>query len=117
MPPNPEVDAYIAAAPPLRRERLSELRALIHRTVPGVAESIEWRMPVFRTGDRYIATVSQKNYLSIYLCYQNGVAAIIAAVPGLKGGKGCLNIGDRMPLPIEQLEPVIRARLAGDGLN
>ena len=113
MPYDAGIDAYISAAPPPRGERLRQLRALIHRTVPGVAESIEWRMPVYRAGDRYVATGSQKQYLSVYLCHQEGVAAIIASVPGLKGGKGCLNIVDRVPLPLDALEPVIRQRLAG----
>ena len=56
---------------------------------------------------------SQKNYLSVYLGNEDGVAALIAAVSGLKGGKNCLNITDRIPLPMEQLEPVIRRQLAG----
>ena len=113
MPTSPDVDAYIAATPPLRQERLSALRALIHRIAPDVVESTDWRMPVYRTGERYVATASQKNYLSVYLGNEDGVAALIAAVPGLKGGKNCLNITDRIPLPMEQLEPVIRRQLAG----
>src|SRR3954471_8525392 len=105
------VDDYIAAAPPLRAERLSAIRTMVHRVVPGVVESIEWKMPVFRLGDRYFATASQKSYLSLYIG-KTQVDAIVAAVPGLKSGKGCLNITDRTPLPPDALlEEVIRRRL------
>ena len=110
MPTSAEVDAYIAAAVPLRRERLQALRDLIHAVAPDVAESIEWKMPVYRLGTEYLAIASQKSYLSIYFGAEN-VGAILAAVPGLKGGKGCLNIGDRTPLPLAALEPAIRRRL------
>ena len=112
MTASTEVDAYIAAAPPLRRERLDTLRALVHRAVPHAVESLDWRIPVFRVGERYVAMASQKNYLSVYLGHNEGLAAIIAAVPGLKCGKGCLNVTDRTPLPLDLLEPVIRQRLA-----
>ncbi len=105
------VDEYIAAAPPLRAERLSAIRAIVHRVAPGVVESIEWKMPVYRCGGRYFATASQKSYLSLYIGKAQ-VEALTAAVPGMKSGKGCLNITDRTPLPpAELLEGAIRQRL------
>ena len=104
------VDEYIAAAAPLRAERLRAVRAVIHRVAPGVAESIEWKMPVYRLGDRYVGTASQKSYLSLYIGKAQ-VDALAAAVPGLKHGGGCLNITDRRPLPpADLLEGAIRAR-------
>lgn len=112
------IDAYIASAPPLRAERLSAIRAIAHRVAPDVAESIEWKMPVYRVGDRYFAVASQKSYLSLYIGKAQ-VDALTAAVPGLKSGKSCLNITDTVPLPPEHLlEAAIRWRLlegpAGD---
>lgn len=112
------VDDYIAAAPPLRAQRLSLIRAIAHRVLSDVAESIEWRMPVFRVGERYFAVASQKSYLSLYIGKVQ-VDALTAAVPGLKSGKGCLNITDTAALPSEDLlAEAIRWRLldgpAGD---
>jgi uncharacterized protein YdhG (YjbR/CyaY superfamily) len=97
-----DVDAYIAAQTPLRRERLTALRDAIHRAAPDVAESIEWKMPIYRRGERFIGTASQKQYLSVYIG-QEAVAAVLAAAPGLKSGKGCLNITDTKPLPLDAL--------------
>jgi uncharacterized protein YdhG (YjbR/CyaY superfamily) len=112
MSKSAEVDAYIAALDPLRRERLSALRALIHAQHPDIAERIEWKMPVFSRGDAWIATASQKSYVSVYLRCMEGAAAIAATDPKLKNGKGCLNIPDRADVPLAALAPVIRERLA-----
>jgi len=105
------VDDYIAAAPPLRAERLRAIRAIVHRVAPHVVESIEWKMPVYRVGERYFATASQKSFLSLYIGKAQ-VDALTAAVPGLKHGGGCLNVTDAKPLPPEELlEGAIRQRL------
>lgn len=111
MSRNAEVDAYIAAAPAPRRERLTALRDAIHAAVPDVVESIEWKMPIYRHGERYVGTAAQKSYLSVYL----GCAAVdsLKAAAGLKGGKGCLNITDSSPLPLEALAAAMAERLKG----
>ncbi len=111
MPRSAEVDAYIAAASPLRAERLAALRALVHEQVPDIDEAIDWRMPVFRRGEAWIAMASQKSYISVYLRCMDGAAAIAATDPRLKHGKGCLNIPDRAEVPLAALAPVISDRL------
>ena len=103
------VDAYLAGLTPLRRQRLSDLRALVHTVAPDVGESIEWKMPVYRCGERYVATASQKNYVSVYIG-QDGVNAVLAAVQGMKAGKGCLNIGDTTDLPLAAIEAALRMK-------
>ncbi len=108
-----EIDAYIAAAKPRHAERLRELRALIHRLVPGIEETIDWKMPVFRAGERYLPMASRAGYFSLYIG-QTIAADIIAAVPGVRHGKGCLNIGDRIVIPPNVLEAAVRKRLLGD---
>jgi hypothetical protein len=107
----PAVDAYIAALEPLRRERLTTLRALIHEVAPDISERIEWRMPVFGRGDRWVAVASQKSYVSVYLRCQPGAAAVVATDSKLKGGKGCVNIPDRAALPLVALGSAIRGVL------
>ncbi len=104
------IDDYIAAAPLVRAERLRVLRAAVHRVAPQAVESIEWKMPVYRVGERYVAMAAQARYLSVYL----GCATVdaIKAATGLKGGKGCLNITDAQPLPLAALEAAFKERLA-----
>ena len=105
------VDAYIAALEPLRRERLTALRKFIHALAPDVTERIEWRMPVFGIGDRWVAVASQKAYVSVYLGCEVVAAAVVASAPQLKGGKACVNIPDRAALPLMALQPAIRTAL------
>jgi hypothetical protein len=111
------VDAYIAALPPLRAERLAALRGQIHEVAPGIVEDFDWKMPVFRMGERWVAVASQKSYISVYLGCEARAAAVIASDPRLKGGKSCVNIPDRADLPLATLGPAVAATLAkaGDG--
>lgn len=107
-----DVDSYVAALSPDRRVRVTAVRALVHRIAPGVTERIEWKMPVFAIGDRWVAVASQKSYVSVYLGTDGDVAAVLASDPLLKGGKACVNIPDRADLPLLALEPAIREALA-----
>lgn len=106
---NEAVSAYIAAAP--RRDRLETLRALIHAAAPDITESIEWKMPVFRRGDHWIAMADRSAYLSVYLHNVTLVDIISASDARLKRGKGCLNIPDRADLPLAGLEAAFREML------
>ena len=108
---NPDVDAYIAALPPLRRERLEAARALIHARCGDVAESLEWKMPVFRRGDAYIGVASQKSYVSVYLGCSDTARRLMASDPRLKGGKACVNITDATPWPEAALGDAVVAVL------
>ena len=44
---NPAVDAYIQNAAEFARPVLVHLRELVHRTAPGIQETIKWRIPCF----------------------------------------------------------------------
>ena len=104
---NPEVDAYIAALPPLRRERLEAARRAIHAQFADIGESIEWKMPVFRRGGAYIGVASQKSYVSVYLGCSETARRLIASDARLKGGKACVNIPDSAAWPEAALDDAI----------
>jgi uncharacterized protein YdhG (YjbR/CyaY superfamily) len=107
------VDAYLATLSPERQARVAAVRDLVHRVAPGVVERIDWKMPVFAIGDRWVAVASQKSYISVYLGTSGDVASVLASDPLLKGGKACVNIPDRADLPLAALEPAIRDVLTG----
>jgi uncharacterized protein YdhG (YjbR/CyaY superfamily) len=53
-PPSPEVDAYIARAPPETRARLERVRAAIRAVAPDATELVSYRMPGYSyPGYRY----------------------------------------------------------------
>jgi len=44
---SPEVDAYIAKAPPFARPILDKLRSLFHKACPDIEEAMKWSFPHF----------------------------------------------------------------------
>jgi uncharacterized protein YdeI (YjbR/CyaY-like superfamily) len=44
---DPRVDAYIKAAPDFAQPILKHIRKLVHKTDPGIEETLKWRMPTF----------------------------------------------------------------------
>lgn len=55
MAADPRIDAYIAKAAAFAQPILTHLRALIHRAVPGLDETMKWGMPHFIRGGRNLA--------------------------------------------------------------
>lgn len=47
MTPDPRIDTYIAKAAPFAQPILAHLRALVHRTVPDLTETLKWGVPHF----------------------------------------------------------------------
>ncbi len=109
-----DVDAYIAAAPEGRQPRLREIRSLILGLYPDAEESMEYRMPTYRTRDGWVAVANQKQYVSLYTCDARHLASFKAAYPQIKTGKGCINLRDREPLPEEEIKAVIRSACGAD---
>ena len=55
MNTDPRIDAYIAKAAPFARPILTQLRAIVHETLPGAEETIKWSMPHFTHGGKNVA--------------------------------------------------------------
>lgn len=113
MTPSAEIDAYIAAATPERQAKMRAVRAAVHAASSDVTEGMDWKMPVFRKGERYFALANQKSYVSLYFgCDMARCTAIVAALKGsdrrLKSGKSCLNVPDGVPVPLQGLAEAIR---------
>ena len=112
MSRSPEVDAYIAAQPEKRRPRLEAIREAAHRAVPGLTESIEWKMPVFRKGAQWFGLSNRAQYVSLYIGAAR-VDRLVALEPRLRHGKACLNIVDNIALPAAALEAEFQDIFAG----
>ena len=115
LPPWPTlpgaIDAYVEALPDHRRAKVAAAVAAIRDAVPGAAERIEWKMPVFNAGGRDFALASQKSCVSIYCCGVELAAELRAAAPKAKGGEACVNFSDGVDIPPEALAVVARKAL------
>jgi len=62
---NKEVDEYISTAPSPKREIMTELRKLIHESVPGVMEEFKWSRPIFKAQKDFAYFVATKNTVNL----------------------------------------------------
>ena len=58
MAQDPRIDDYIAKAQPFAQPILTHLRALVHKTLPGIDETIKWGMPHFVYGGKNLAGIA-----------------------------------------------------------
>jgi uncharacterized protein YdhG (YjbR/CyaY superfamily) len=61
-----DVDEYISKFPENVQKMMTELRNIIHETVPGINEKISWDMPTFFVKKIIIQFAGHKNHIGIY---------------------------------------------------
>ncbi len=69
---------------------------------------MHYKMPTYRASKGWIAIAYQKHYVSLYTCSPAHLESFKAHHPGIKTGKGCINLRDTDPFPIDDLAGVIR---------
>lgn len=82
-----DIDAYIAAAAPALRPRLSLIRDAVKLAVPGAAETISYNLPAFRTTRVFFYFAAFKAHIGIYppLAADTDLAAELAPYRGPGG--------------------------------
>jgi uncharacterized protein YdhG (YjbR/CyaY superfamily) len=103
--------AYYAAVPPGRRVRLLRLEALVRRVFPDAALTFRYKMPTFERAGRWMSIANQKQYISVRTCGEEAIARFIAKHPGIRHGRGCLNLRDEDVIPWKDMGVVVRAAL------
>ena len=104
---------YIQAVEEERRKRLLSIINLIKQLYPEAIESLKFKMPTYESRQGWIAVANQKNYLSVYTCAEEHIATFKLAYPRIKTGKGCINFRDKDPIPLDQLQFVIKNAMSG----
>jgi uncharacterized protein YdhG (YjbR/CyaY superfamily) len=103
---NMEVDAYLGALEPDRRAALEQLRALVFDAVPGVVETMRYRMPTYELDDVLCSFASQKHYMSLYMDVDL-VAAHKEALRHLDVGKSCIRFKRIEDLPLDTVRQIL----------
>lgn len=104
-------DAYIAAAPEAFRPALTQLRALLNRSLPEAEEIVAYNMPGFTIGGSVVASYaafSKQCGLYVLPAAITEHAGEIAAA-GLKSTKTGITFSPRKPIPDELVERLARA--------
>ena len=103
-----DLEKYIAAIPPERRERFMALHSLVMGLCPRAVVNMKYQMPTYHVGDAWVALANQRHYVSLYTCGPQHIEVFKANHPEIKTGKGCINFKDGDDLPVEDIKRVIR---------
>jgi uncharacterized protein YdhG (YjbR/CyaY superfamily) len=103
-----DIDAYIAGFPSAIAERLTQIRILVHGTVPGVEESIRYNMPAFKLNTRHLYIAAYKNHIGMYPMY--GMKPIEKELAKYRGPntKDSLHFPHDKPLPLELIKKIAK---------
>ena len=92
MTRDPRIDDYIAKAAPFAQPILMHVRALVHRALPEVEETIKWGMPHFMVGGKNVVGLAAfKAHASVVIHHEQstgegmgalGKLASLADLPG-----------------------------------
>lgn len=94
-----KVDSYIAGQPPDIAHILEQLRATVHKAVPGATEGFAHGMPVFHQGGRHIFYLGAwKKHAGLYPIYPQE-AALEAEIAPLRSGKDGVKLVYARPMP------------------
>jgi uncharacterized protein YdhG (YjbR/CyaY superfamily) len=112
----PNVDAYLAAAPPKHRAALERLRRAIRSAAPGAEEVISYQMPALKYEGRVLVYYAAfKDHCSFFPAssaineaHRNELEAAGAVV----NNKGTIRFAPEKPLPAALVRTIVKERIA-----
>jgi uncharacterized protein YdhG (YjbR/CyaY superfamily) len=112
---DPEIDAYLAAAPAERREVLGELRGLCLGDLRGFEERLAYGMPSYiRAGAVEVEFASQAHTITVYVLRTDVMAAHASALANVDTGKGAIRFAPDA-VPLDLIRPMLGATAASTG--
>lgn len=114
-PIDPEVERYFDAVPEERIALVRKLHALIVDMYPDARVDMSYRMPTYRAKAGWVAIANQKSYVSLYTCGAHHIAAFKKRYPGIRTGKGCINLKVTDRVSSAELRKVIRHAIEHPG--
>ena len=99
---------YYSELPKDRSDRISKIRKTFLKSVKGVEETFKYNMPTFEKNGNWVALANQKNYISVYFCSEELISDIKQKYPKINTGKGCVRIGNKNELILDDLTKSFR---------
>ncbi|MFN8618520.1 MAG: DUF1801 domain-containing protein [Dehalococcoidia bacterium] len=107
-----EIDAYLAALPPTRRETLETLRAQLHAILPGATEVISYRLPTLRYRNRMIVSFGASgSHCALYVLSNTLLEPFREQLRGFQTGKGTVRFSPEHPIRPALVEALVRAKM------
>ena len=108
--PQESVDAYITAFPQEIKEKLIEMRELIHSAEPRVGEKISWGMPTFTlNGKALVHFAAQKAHVGFYPAPET-ILHFQSRLSEYKTTKGGIQLPYKKPIPTELIKDMVKFR-------
>jgi uncharacterized protein YdhG (YjbR/CyaY superfamily) len=106
------VDEYFAALPAEKRPAMETLRTTIRAAAPEAAEVISYKMPAFKTFDRFLVSYdAYKHHYSLFPASDAVVEALGKEIEPYLAGRGTIRFPAGKPIPVETVTKVIEVRL------
>ena len=103
-------DQYIAGFPPEIREKLEQMRHIIHSEAPEAEECISYGMPAFRTKKVLVYFAAFKEHIGFFPT-SAGVAAFTDKLQGFDYSKGAIRFYYKNPIPEALVREIVQYRL------
>lgn len=106
------IDQYINDQPDEVAARLTVIRKLFHKVLPGTEESISYAIPAFTVGRYRLYISGYKDHIGMYPAY--GIPELNKDLEPYrgKGTKDALHFKHTEPLPLDLIEKIIIAKAA-----
>lgn len=105
------IEAYHDAQLPEARERMQSIRELIHKTVPGVEETISYQIPCFKYHGYLIYYSAYTRHISLSYPYSESfLQAFGEELRAYKVSKSAIQFPNDKPLPLPLIRRIIEFR-------
>lgn len=106
------IDDYIASFPEDIKQKLKNLRKIIHEELPHAEEAISYNMPSFTVGGiRVIYFSAWKKHISLYPFTNDMLIAFPETHEYDTSGKGTIQFPYTKPIPVDLIRKIVRHRL------
>ena len=110
MPKPTTVAEYIAAAPPVARPKLRQLRALLRKVAPKATEGIKWSSPVLEQGRILFSYKAHKAFIN-FMPTGPALQPFKKELADFKTGKDTVQLPYDAPLPVALLRKIAAYRV------
>lgn len=106
------IDEYQATFPTEIKERMQQIRDLIHEAVPGVEEVISYQIPAFKIGKVFLIYYSAyTNHISLSSPWSDDLLKEFADdLTGYKVTKSAIHLPNDQPLPLDLIKRIVLFR-------
>lgn len=106
------IGEYQATFPPDIRERMQQIREVIHEAVPGVEEVISYQIPAFKVGKFFLLYYSAyTKHISLSSPWSDELLKEFADdIKGYKVSKSAIQLPNDQPLPLDLIKRIVLFR-------